>query len=113
MSWDLKKHGSKRGYYYRSVRDGDRVRKLYIGRGPQAEALARQVAERRQAKLAEQEAWQRHLSQILSAEQHLQDVIELVDQMVRVVLLGAGCHEHHGEWRRRRHGRDVHVGTSC
>ena len=25
-----------RGYYYRSIRDGDRVRRVYLGNGPTA-----------------------------------------------------------------------------
>lgn len=40
VGWDRKQKGPGTGYYYRSVRDGDRVRKVYLGRGPAAHEAA-------------------------------------------------------------------------
>lgn len=43
MSWDKNQHGHKDGYDYRSIRVGDRVRKVYPGRGQQADIAVRQT----------------------------------------------------------------------
>ena len=47
MGWDRKKRGATRGYYYRSVRDGDRTRKIYLGKCAAAEEAAEAVTRRR------------------------------------------------------------------
>jgi hypothetical protein len=41
MSWDSKDGSGP--YFYRSVREGDRVQKLYAGKGEEAEKLAREI----------------------------------------------------------------------
>src|SRR3712207_5762858 len=104
MSWDQK--GKYGPYYYRTLREGRTVRKLYLGKGKQAEAAARDVEQRRQARQAAREAWHQEQARLAGAEQQLHDLRALAQVLVRAFLDGAGYHEHRGEYRRRRHARD-------
>jgi hypothetical protein len=103
MAWCSR--GASGQYYYRSVREGDRVRKEYVGQGENAEQLAREVEERRQKRLATREALQCELAQVAGADQCLQELRQLANLLVKAVLLAANCYQHHGQWR-RRHGTD-------
>src|SRR5262245_17440539 len=106
MSWDKKRgHGP---YFYRAVRLDGKVRKLYVGRGEEAERQARQVEQRQQQLLAQREARQQELARIAAAEDRLRDLLALTDVLVRGVFLAAGFHQHKSQWRRKRHGRDSH-----
>jgi hypothetical protein len=107
MGWDRK--GSCGLYYYKSVREGDRVRKVYLGRGPRAEAEAGQVEARRQARQAERATCRQDVAKVAAAEQALRDLKTLAGQLVQAALEGAGFHQHRGQWRRRRHARDGDV----
>jgi hypothetical protein len=105
LSWD-RKQGDRR-FYYTSVREGGRVRKKYVGRGQKAEDLAREVEERRVARQAERDARLAEQMRVAAAERRLRDLRNMVNLLVRVVLEGAGYHQHHrGEWRRRRNVND-------
>jgi hypothetical protein len=104
MSWDRK--GPCGPYYYRSTRQGDKVRKVYLGRGPRAEAAARRVEARRQARQAERAACRRDVAKVAAAEQALVDLTALARHLVRAALVAAGFHERRGQWRKKRNGRD-------
>lgn len=102
MSWDRKSRGAVGGYFYRSVRTAEGVRKVYYGRGTEAgdAALAMEGArtERVEAKTA------------LIAERGAVETLETASLEVRqwaaalatAWLTAAGYHYHRGEWRRRR-----------
>ena len=100
MGWDHKGRGGP--YYYRSVREGDRVRKVYVGKGEAAEEHARQVADRRQQRQADREVREAELAQVAEAEQCLHDLHVNAGQMLQAVMLSMGYHNHKGQWRRRR-----------
>jgi C4-dicarboxylate-specific signal transduction histidine kinase len=104
MSWHS--DGRTAPAYYQHVRQGDRVRRVYIGRGPEAHRLAREVEQRRQDMVASREAFQRELAEEAAAEQSLQELRDMTDLLVEAVLLTANCYHHHGQWRRRGHGRE-------
>jgi hypothetical protein len=100
VSWDTKR-GSGR-YFYKSVRDGDRVRKMYAGKGEEAERLAREIEQRRQQLRAEREALQSEQLQMAAAEQALRALQDVADLLVQAVLTAGNCYKHNGQWRRRR-----------
>jgi hypothetical protein len=111
MSWDMKGTG-KHQYYYRSERQPGRPYpvKVYIGKGPDAEKAARQLEERQQALQARRQADREailaeHLG-VSAAEESLRELRSLVEALVRDALCAAGYHQHRGEWRRQRHGKD-------
>ncbi len=92
-----------RGYYSRSVREGDRVRRVYLGKGPAAELAARLDEGRRSERLARSVAWRAEEARRAVAEAHLRDLDGLADLMMKATLLAAGFHRHdRGAWRRRR-----------
>lgn len=104
MSWDARgRHGL---YFYRSVRVDGRVRKVYVGRGRQAEEMAREVEQRKQERQARRDAVQQEVERVAVAEQKLQELQDMADLLMRAVLTGMGLREHRGQWRRRRYGRD-------
>lgn len=106
MGWDQKARGDKAGYYYRSVRRGNRAFKVYVGRGPEADEAARQAEQRHQERQARREASNGDLARIAAAEELLHELQALADLVVSAVLTAAGYHRRRGEWRQRRHGGD-------
>jgi Fe2+ transport system protein B len=105
MSWDARgQHGP---YFYRSMRVGQRVLKVYAGRGQQAEELARQIEQRKH----ERQAVQKELNQAAVAEQRLQELQDVADLLMRAVFMRMGLHEHRGQWRKRRYGKEDHDDT--
>ena len=103
MSWDCKTRSSGLRYYYRSIRDGDRVRKVYVGRGAKAHEAARRTDERCQARQATRESLRMEAEKSALAEQRLSDLHDMAAQLFKAVLLASGCHEHRGQWRRRKY----------
>jgi hypothetical protein len=105
MAWEQRKNTSRR-YYYRSRRLPDgRVAKTYHGTGHRGA----QAAEADRRKRAEQSLrLQRHralLDHIQYVAAPLVELCEACDVITKAALLAAGYHNHRGEWRKQRHGR--------
>jgi hypothetical protein len=105
MAWEQRKNTSQR-YYYRSLRLPDgRVVKTYYGTGHRGATAA--DADRR--KRAEQSLQlQRHgalLAHIQHVASQLVERCKTCDLITEAALLAAGYHNHRGEWRKKRHGR--------
>lgn len=90
-------------YYYRSVREGDRVRSVYIGRGAKAKSLAREMATRREARVA---AAKKRI-EIDAAEDLLRDYKRLVEEILEAMAANIGIHRHHRQWRRTEQPRET------
>src|SRR5262249_40380009 len=99
MGWERRQRGGL--YYYRSVRIHGQPRKVYCGTWPAAESYARREAERRRQRQAERAALDAEQMQLAPADRALRAFGILVDLLASAALLLAGCHEHHGCWRRR------------
>jgi hypothetical protein len=89
-------------YYYRSVRHGDTVRRVYVGSGELARiAHEGDVAERAAEERARREAeLERERLEALAAP--VEELSEAADILARAHLIAAGYHRHKGEWRRAR-----------
>ena len=93
-------------YYYRSVRHGDTVRRVYVGSGELARiAHEGDVAEREAERAAEEHArreaeLERERLEALAAP--VEELSEAADILACAHLIAAGCHRHKGEWRRAR-----------
>src|SRR5262245_20111838 len=90
-------------YYYRSERQGDRVRSVYLG----CDLLAAQLAEldvlhhrqEAEARAARRQA-QAHAAQ---ADAELAMLDRVLETLAAACLTAAGYHRHHqGPWRKRR-----------
>ncbi len=97
MSWETR---AGQRYYYRHLRIGGRPRRLYYGRGEAAAEQARLEAERRRRRQADREALHAEQARVAAADHALRELRALTGLLARAILLLAGLHEHHGEWRR-------------
>jgi hypothetical protein len=89
-------------YYYRSVRHGDVVSKVYVGSGE----LARIAQERDVMNQAMEEERRQEERRGLEELDALASVVRELDEGAEVLasscLVAAGYHRHKGEWRLRR-----------
>jgi hypothetical protein len=99
MGWE---HKGRQRYFYESVRVDGKPRRAYFGHGAEAEERARIAAENTQRRQAERATRCR----VAQAEVVLDDAARMVALLTRAVLVANGLHEHHGDWRRRRHTDD-------
>jgi hypothetical protein len=92
-----------RSYFYRSVREGDRVRSEYVGAGETASLVALLIASERDQKEAERQAWKAERDQADAEERELADWCDRIEALASAVMVAAEYHRHHrGEWRKRR-----------
>jgi hypothetical protein len=95
----------KRGgnlYYYRSIRRGDKVRRVYVGSGELATiAHERDLMERAQKEHRRQEE-RRELEKLESLAAPVLEIGEAAEVLTRAHLVAAGYRRHKGEWRMRR-----------
>jgi hypothetical protein len=92
----------KKSYLYGSVRDGDRVRKVYYGSGEAAVKAAHQAVEHTRRRMADRQ----RLSEVRTSWQAIQVQVADFRWYVRALLLAVqwqrGWYQHKREWRRRR-----------
>src|ERR687889_1612216 len=99
MGWEERRG---RLYYYRSVREGKRVRKEYVGGGTFGQ-LAAQLDELERLQREEEEAsWREERERLQRSAGFLQELEEAAEVLIRAQLLVAGFHKRKGEWRRLR-----------
>jgi hypothetical protein len=99
-------HRGKHVYFYRSFREGNSVRREYLGRDEVATALA-QIIEierdhRRHAHEAMERRWRRELERWEKFEGPILDYNRLVDSLVSWTLVKLGYYLHKRTWRPRR-----------
>ncbi len=89
-------------YYYRHVRDGDRVRKIYVGSGELARTAHEQDLIKRAAeehKRKEEREEREKLEALASSVDELSDVAEI---LARASLVAGGYRRYQGHWRLKR-----------
>ncbi len=100
MGWEDR--GSCGPYYYRSVREGDRVRKVYQG-GRVVGKLAAQLDEmRRQQREEEAARWREDRERLEQSTAFLRELEEAAEVLARAILVARGYRKHKGEWRMAR-----------
>ncbi len=99
MAWERRRGGS---YYYRSVRDGERVRKEYVGAGDGAEAIAWADATLRAVEEEKQRRDREELERVRDLAAPVLQTDDAANVLVRAALVDAGFHRHNGQWRMRR-----------
>jgi hypothetical protein len=94
-------------YYYRSSRDGNRVRTHYLGKGELGRMLAamdnEQIAERKHI----QGEWTQEKEKQKTTERYIDGQAARIRNLAKIVLLAAGYHTHKGQWRRLRVLREL------
>lgn len=98
MGWD--KDGR---YYTRSRREGGRVIREYVGRGPLAELEAAYDRSQRERRAAERYAWRQEQERVRRLDHPVAQLDALCSQLMASTLEAAGYHQNdRGAWRRRR-----------
>ena len=93
-----------RVYYYKSRRDGEKVRKVYVGAGDFAHLAAKLDEAERLRRKEEVAYWKAERERLERDAAFLQELTEAAEVLVRAHLLASGFHQHKGQWRRRQRG---------
>ncbi|MEQ8788444.1 MAG: hypothetical protein RIC55_19190 [Pirellulaceae bacterium] len=99
MAWE--RRGNHR-YYYRSVRNGTKVKKIYLGCGRAAELAAQEFDAARKRRKTDREADLRHRRQYRAAVGSVDRLTTEVDAEMATVLSAAGCYRRSGVWHVRQ-----------
>ena len=89
-------------YYYRSIRDGEKVRKRYVGAGEFARICSETDILRRTSRRAQRERERAELERLKGLVAPLEEVSEAAKVLVTAHLVDGGYRKHKGEWRRAR-----------
>ena len=89
-------------YYYRSVRDGERVRKRYVGAGEFARICSETDILQRTSRRAQRERERAELERMEALLAPLEEVSEAAKVLVIAHLVDGGYRKRKGEWRRAR-----------
>jgi len=101
MGWESR-NGVGR-YYTRSKRVRGKVKRVYVGTGPAAEAIAALDADTRRIRQEQRAATNAHREQMESAAALVDRSWQGVLSLTRAVLVANGYYRHHrGEWRKHR-----------
>jgi hypothetical protein len=108
MAWERRQRGAGRRYYYRSVRIGHRVVKLYVGTGHAAELAAAADAQAKARRDADRDQVRRAEIEMAAAEAAIQELDAVTTMLAQATLFCAGFHFVNYMWRKRRAGRFEH-----
>ncbi len=100
MGWEDR--GGCGPYYYRSVREGKLVRKVYQGGGVIGKLTAQSDEMRRQQREEEAARWREERERLEQSTAFLRELEEAAEVLVRAVLVARGYCKHKGEWRMAR-----------
>jgi hypothetical protein len=89
-------------YYYRSIRDGEKVRKVYVGAGKIARISHEGDILRRTGRKTQREKQRAELERLDALAAPVEELSEAAEILARAHLIASGCHTHKGEWRRAR-----------
>lgn len=104
MAWERRAGGPGTGYFYKSVRVGDRIKKIYLGRGQAGHEAALEVERRRQARREAKELLRAAKENADEADRLAAELRGWADALLRAWLVLSGHHKRRGEWRKRREG---------
>lgn len=89
-------------YYYRSVRAGEKVRKIYEGSGELARIAHEREILNRALREHERRESASELERLEALAAPVEELSEAVEILARAHLIASGYHRNKGEWRRRR-----------
>jgi hypothetical protein len=89
-------------YYYRSVRDGEKVKKVYVAAGEFARIFAEGDILLRTSQRAQREREKAELERLKDLVAPLEEFSEAAEVLVIAHLVDGGYRKRKGEWRRAR-----------
>lgn len=99
MSWESRP-GSKSKYYFWAERHAGKLVKTYFGSGARAKFAAETDSAARKAREADAMAARALVAELEPLEAQTLAMMVSVEEITKAALLAAGCHQHHGSWRR-------------
>ena len=99
MAWETR---NGRSYYYRSVRCGDEVHKVYVGSGELARIAHERDVISRAAEEHRRQEERRELERLEALCAPVLELSEAAEILTRAHLIARGFRRHKGEWRRAR-----------
>jgi hypothetical protein len=93
-------------YFYRSRREGGRVRSDYFGTRESGLLMAQILECDKQDHLLEKAEARDDREEFEQAEKAFVDWFDAIEMLANGAMLAAGYHKHRGQWRRRRNGED-------
>ena len=91
-----------RRYYYKSERDGGRVKTTYFGAGESGLLISLMASEDRAEREAEREQRQAERDESEAEEEAVAELFDGVQAVANAAMIAAGYHKHKGQWRRKR-----------
>ena len=91
-----------RRYFYKSDREGGRVKSTYFGAGESGSLMAEWIALERLERVEERERLREDREESDAAERAVADWFDGVQIVADAAMVAAGFHKHRGQWRRRR-----------
>jgi len=101
VSWDRKRRGPASGYFYKSVRTPDGVRKVYLGRGAAAQQAAAELVHNKLARRLDRATVRAEADALAAADRLAAELAGWAEVLSAAWLALTGHHQHRGEWRRR------------
>jgi predicted Zn-dependent protease len=89
-------------YYYRSARDGDRVRKVYEGSGARARIAHEREILQRTGRKAQRELERAELERLEALAAPVLEMSEAAQVLAHACLVAAGYRRYQGKYRRAR-----------
>lgn len=114
MAFEVRKTGGN-AYFYLSRRAPatGKVKKVYVGRGPKADAAATALDARRQQRIDERLAIERLEAGLRAVDALMAELDEAATTLLEATLLAAGYgRRNYGPWRKRRGRREPDVRSS-
>jgi hypothetical protein len=89
-------------YFYKSERQGGRVRSTYFGAGESGSVMAQIISLERLEKAAERSERQAEREEFESEDRAVSDWFDDVQAVSDAAMVAAGFHNHKGQWRRKK-----------
>ncbi len=91
-----------RRYYYKSEREGGRVKTTYFGAGESGLLISLLGLEDRAEREAERDERRAEREENRAEEKAVAEWFDDVQAVADAAMIAAGFHKHKGEWRRKR-----------
>jgi hypothetical protein len=99
MGW---KSINGRRYFYKSEREGGRVKSTYFGAGEVSSLMAQWFALERLERAAQRERMREEREEADAEERAVSGWFDDVQAVADAAMVAAGFHKHKGQWRRKR-----------
>jgi hypothetical protein len=103
MGWETRARGGS--YYYQKIREGSRVRSVYVGSGVIGQLSAQMDEQKRKEKDAERRALRNEIEKQDAIDSRIDAVCDLTEKLVTAALVASGFHQHKRQWRLKRDGQ--------